>query len=126
MSNQSRLTDAELRLMDIIWDRAPVSVQGVVDALPRDLDLAYSTVLTTMRILEEKGFLTHTKEGRAFVYHPVIAREAASRSALKYVLDKFFGSKPELLVQNILGDGDISKNELAKLRQLIAEAETTK
>jgi len=121
-----RLTDAELRLMDIIWDRAPVSVQSVVDALPPDLDLAYSTVLTTMRILEEKGFLRHTKEGRAFVYHPVIAREDASRSALRYVIDRFFGSKPELLVQNILGDNDISKKELAQLKRMIAAAEDTK
>jgi predicted transcriptional regulator len=124
MNTQSKLTDAELRLMNIIWDHAPISVQGVVDALPADLDLAYSTVLTTMRILEEKGFLSHTKEGRAFVYHPVIAREDASRSALKYVLDRFFGSKPELLVQNILGDEDLSKKELAKLKKLIAEAES--
>jgi predicted transcriptional regulator len=124
MSIQAKLTDAELRLMNIIWDHAPISVQGVVDALPADLDLAYSTVLTTMRILEEKGFLRHTKEGRAFVYHPVIAREDASRSALKYVLDRFFGSKPELLVQNILGDEDLSKKELAKLKKLIAEAES--
>jgi predicted transcriptional regulator len=119
-----KLTEAELRLMNIVWDLAPVSVQGVVDALPADLDLAYSTVLTTMRILEDKGFLRHTKEGRAFVYHPVIAREDASRSALKYVLDRFFGSKPELLVQNILGGEDLSKTELAKLKRMIAEAET--
>lgn len=123
---QQRLTDAELRLMDIVWKLAPVSVQGVVDALPPDLDLAYSTVLTTMRILEEKGYLKHTKEGRAFVYSPVVAREDASRSALRHVLDKFFGSKPELLVQNMLGDGDLSKSELAKLKKLIAEAENSK
>ena len=123
MSTHAKLTDAELRLMNIIWDHEPISVQGVVDALPGDLDLAYSTVLTTMRILEDKGFLRHTKEGRAFVYHPMVAREDASRSALKYVLDRFFGSKPELLVQNILGGDDLSKKELAKLKKLIAEAE---
>ena len=124
MSIQTKLTDAELRLMNIVWDLAPISVQGVVDALPADLDLAYSTVLTTMRILEEKGFLSHTKEGRAFVYHAVIAREDASRGALKYVLDRFFGSKPELLVQNIIGGDDLSKKELAKLKKIIAEAES--
>ena len=62
------------------------------------------------------------KEGRAFVYHPEVAREDASRSALKNVIDRFFGSKPELLVQNILGGGDIGKKELAKLKKLIAEA----
>lgn len=122
-SPQPRLTDAELRLMDIIWKLAPVSVQGVVDALPADLNLAYSTVLTTMRILEEKGFLTHTKEGRAFVYSPVVERKQASRSALREVLDRFFGSKPELLVQNMIDEGDITTTELARLKQLIAAAE---
>lgn len=122
-SQQPRLTDAELRLMDIIWKLAPVSVQGVVDALPADLNLAYSTVLTTMRILEEKGFLTHTKEGRAFVYSPVVERKQASRSALREVLDRFFGSKPELLVQNMIDEGDITTKELARLKQLIAAAE---
>lgn len=121
--SQPRLTDAELRLMDIIWKLAPVPVQGVVDALPADLNLAYSTVLTTMRILEEKGFLTHTKEGRAFVYSPVVERKDASRSALREVLDRFFGSKPELLVQNMIDEGDITTNELAKLKMLIAAAE---
>lgn len=109
--------------MDIIWKLAPVSVQGVVDALPADLNLAYSTVLTTMRILEEKGFLTHTKEGRAFVYSPVVERKQASRSALREVLDRFFGSKPELLVQNMIDEGDITTKELARLKQLIAAAE---
>lgn len=109
--------------MDIIWKLAPVPVQGVVDALPADLNLAYSTVLTTMRILEEKGFLTHTKEGRAFVYSPVVERKDASRSALREVLDRFFGSKPELLVQNMIDEGDITTNELAKLKMLIAAAE---
>lgn len=121
--SQPRLTDAELRLMDIIWKLAPVPVQGVVDALPADLNLAYSTVLTTMRILEEKGFLTHTKEGRAFVYSPVVERKDASRSALREVLDRFFGSKPELLVQNMIDEGDITTKELAKLKMLIAAAE---
>ena len=121
--SQPRLTDAELRLMDIIWKLAPVPVQGVVDALPADLNLAYSTVLTTMRILEEKGFLTHTKEGRAFVYSPVVERKGGRRRALREVLDRFFGSKPELLVQNMIDEGDITTNELAKLKMLIAAAE---
>ena len=77
------LTDAELRRMKILWERGPSTVGGVVETLPEDEPLAYSTVLTTLRILEDKGYLRHEKQGRAFVYHPVVDRRAARRNALR-------------------------------------------
>ena len=78
----ANLTDAELRLMDVVWEKGEATVSEVAEALPRELGLAYNTVLTTLRILEEKGFLRHTKakEGRAFVYRAVVDREQASRT----------------------------------------------
>ena len=76
------LTDAELRLMDVLWEKASATVSDVADSLPNNPALAYSTVLTTLRILENKGFVRHTKEGRAFVYHPVVGREQARVDAL--------------------------------------------
>ena len=75
----SSLTSAELRLMDILWAKGQATVSEVVDALPPDADLAYSTVLTTLRILEEKGYLTHLKQGRAFVYAAAVERATAQR-----------------------------------------------
>ncbi len=112
------LTDAELRLMEVIWQRGASTVADVADTLPQ---LAYSTVLTTLRILEEKGYLTHTKEGRAFVYAPVVDRAEASRSAVRHLLGRFFGNRPDLLVLNMIEDEAITHDELERLKQLIRE-----
>jgi predicted transcriptional regulator len=117
------LTEAELRLMDVLWDRGAATVAEVADALPKDLDLAYNTVLTTLRILEEKGYVTHTKsdEGRAFRYEPVVGRKEASRKAVRYLVSRFFRDSPELLVLNLLENEELGEAELRRIRKLIAE-----
>jgi len=117
------LTEAEIRLMDVVWEKAPTTVAEVADALPKELGLAYNTVLTTMRILEEKGYLRHTKaeEGRAFVYSPVVGRSEAGRSALRYLVSRFFRNSPELLVLNLLEDEDLSAKELQRIRALVVK-----
>ena len=116
------LTEAELRLMEILWERRTATVNEVADALPADAPLAYSTVLTTLRILEKKGYIRHKKEGRAFVYEPMVEREQASRSALRYLLSRFFRNSPELLVLNILEDEEIDPRELERLKGLIEKS----
>ena len=117
------LTEAELRLMDVIWEKGQATVGEVAEALPRDLGLAYNTVLTTLRILEEKGYLRHTKakEGRAFVYQALVGRDEASRSAVRYLVSRFFRNSPELLVLNLLEDEELTAKELRRIRALIAE-----
>jgi BlaI family penicillinase repressor len=124
-TRSSSLTEAELRLMDVIWDKGSATVADVAEALPKELGLAYNTVLTTMRILEDKGYLEHTKpaEGRAFVYRPVVGREEASRNAVRHLISKFFRNSPELLVLNVLNDEELSETELQRIRQLVAEEE---
>lgn len=116
------LTEGELRLMDVLWDRGPSTVAEVADAL-KTLGLAYNTVLTTMRILEDKGFVQHAKpaEGRAFVYEPLVGRDEAGRHAIRYLVSRFFRNSPELLVLNMLNDEDLTVRELQKIRKLIAE-----
>jgi predicted transcriptional regulator len=115
------LTEAEWRLMDVIWRKGSATVADVAEALPKQLDLAYNTVLTTMRILEEKGYLRHSKakEGRAFLYRPVISREKASRSAVNQLLARFFGNSAEALVLNLLEDEKLSETELRRIRGLL-------
>lgn len=115
------LTEAELRLMDVIWDLGPSTVSDVAAALPKKLGLAYNTVLTTMRILEDKGYLRHEKPeaGRAFVYHPVVGRKQASRNAVRNLLGRFFSDSPGELVLNLLEDEDLSPGELARIREMI-------
>ena len=122
-TRSSNLTEAEIRLMDVIWDKGLATVAEVAETLPKELGLAYNTVLTTMRILEDKGYLRHTVEGRAFVYSPLVGREEASRNAVRHLISKFFRNSPELLVLNVLNDEDLSETELQRIRQLVAEEE---
>lgn len=117
------LTDAELRLMDILWEKGASTVSDVVEALPRRLSLAYSTVLTTLRILERKGYVTHEKHGRAFVYHPVVGRTEASRKAVRHLLSRFFDNSPELLVLNVLENEEIDSAELKRLKKMVEESQ---
>jgi predicted transcriptional regulator len=119
------LTEAELRLMDIVWDKGAATVGEVAAALPGEPGLAYNTVLTTLRILEQKGYVRHTKprEGRAFVYRAVVGRKQASRNAVRHVVRRFFANSPELLVLNLIDDGDLSEQALRNIRNLLAEGE---
>ena len=117
------LTEAELRLMDVIWEKGSATVAEVAEGLPKELGLAYNTVLTTLRILEEKGYLAHTKsdEGRKFVYQPLVDRDEAGRTAVRYLVSRFFRNSPELLVLNLLQDEDLSAREISRIKGLLAE-----
>lgn len=113
------LTEAELPIMEILWQKGSAVVTEVVEALPNS-PVVYNTVLTTLRILERKGYVRHTKEGRAFVYHPVVERSEASRKALRNVIKRFFNDSPELLILNVLEDEAIDEKELERLKKLIS------
>ncbi len=113
------LTDHELRLMEILWRKERATVADVVSALPPP-PLTYSTVLTTLRTLEQKGHVTHEEEGRAFVYQPSVHRADAAKSAIRHVLDRFFGSSPGALAVTLLDDARLSDADLAQIKQVLA------
>jgi predicted transcriptional regulator len=116
------LTAAELRLMKILWQRGESSVTDLVAAMPDSEPLAYNSVLTTVRILEQKGYVDHRQEGRAFVYRPSVAEQEASRSEVRHVLSRFFGNSRERLLLSLLGDEDVSPEELRRLKEAIRNA----
>jgi predicted transcriptional regulator len=118
----STLTEAELRLMKILWRRGESAVTDLVAALPDSEPLAYNSVLTTIRILEQKGYVEHRQEGRAFVYRACVAEDEASRSEVKHVLSRFFGNSRERLLLSLLGDEEISAAELERLKAAIESA----
>ena len=115
------LTEAELRLMDVLWQQGPSSVQQVMDALPKKSQLAYNSVLTTIRILEKKGYVRHIKDGRAHIYRPLVEREEASRSEIRHLAHRFFKNSHEMLVLNILEERGVDAEELNRLRQLLGQ-----
>jgi predicted transcriptional regulator len=116
------LTDAELRVMNVLWQKGPCSVQQVLDTLSAGLDLAYNSVLTTIRILEKKGYVEHEKDGRAHIYRPLIAREEASRSEVRHLVSRFFGSPQELLL-NLLEEQNLDATEIRRLREMLEASE---
>ncbi len=113
------LTEAELRIMNVLWQRGSGTVQQVLDSLPGRQTLAYNSVLTTIRILEKKGYVKHVKDGRVHIYVPVIERQEASRSEIHHLVSRFFKNSHEQLVLNILEDRGIDSAELARLRQML-------
>src|SRR5215470_10303740 len=118
------LTEAELRLMNVLWQRGPATVHQLLQALPRNPVLAYNSVLTTIRILEKKGYVKHAKDGRAHLYTPIVERKEASRFAIRNLVSRFFRDSHELLVLNILQDEDIDAEELKRLRELLQQSKS--
>jgi len=116
------LTDAELRLMEVLWTLGTANTNDVLKALPGDDQLAYTTVLTTLRILEEKGYLGHKKDGKSFVYFPVVDRNSVQRNTLRHVVSRFFQNSPELLVSNLIADEQLTPKHLQRLKKMIAES----
>ncbi|MGA7356731.1 MAG: BlaI/MecI/CopY family transcriptional regulator [Candidatus Cybelea sp.] len=118
----STLTEAELRLMEVLWLKEQATVAEVTAALPPP-PIAYNSVLTTMRILERKGYVKHEEAGRAFVYRPVMAREEAAGHAVGHLLSRFFDNSAGTLALRLIETERPSEGELSRLKALIEEYE---
>jgi predicted transcriptional regulator len=118
------LTEAELRLMKMLWQRGESAVGDLVAAMPDSDTLAYNSVLTTIRILEKKGYVSHRQEGRAFIYSACVAEDDASKVEVRHVLQRFFGNSREKLLLSLLGDEEITAAELERLRDAIRQNST--
>jgi len=116
------LTEAELRLMEVLWQRGQATVAEVTAALPPP-PIAYNSVLTTMRILERKGYVAHDEAGRAFIYRPLLGREEAAGHAVGHVLSRFFDKSAGSLALRLIENERPSGDELARLKALIEEYE---
>ena len=118
-SKSATLTEAELRIMNVLWEKSSATVHEVLQALSTKPVLAYNSVLTTIRILETKGYVKHLKDKRAHVYMPKIDRKDATRSEVRHLVNRFFGNSHEQLVLNILEEGSIDADELARVRKML-------
>ena len=113
----STLTDGELRLMRVLWEKGESSVGDVVQSLKERPKPAYNTVLTLLRILERKGYVIHRKDGRAFKFVPIVDKSNATRSALRTLVNRFFEGSPKLLVLNLLEDQSLTDETVSLLKQ---------
>ncbi len=118
-SRSVTLTEAELRIMNVLWERGSATVHEVLEALPAKPALAYNSILTIVRILEKKGYVKHLKDKRAHVFIPRVDRQDARRFEVRHLVSRFFGNSHELLALNVLEETSIDAEELARLRQLL-------
>lgn len=114
-----QFTDRELDVMDVLWEHGPATVAEVQGALADEL--AYTTVLTILRTLEEKGHVGHQEAGRAYRYHALVDRAVAGRSALRRLVRKVFRGSPELLLTHLVSDRRLSAQQLERMRLLLDE-----
>jgi predicted transcriptional regulator len=118
-TRSTALTDAEHRIMRVLWEHPDSTVAEIVQRMAGPARPAYNSVLTILRILERKGYVRHEKDGRAFVYSPIVDKTQARRGALSQVLSRFFNGSPSELMVDLLGHDDVNPAELAKVRSLI-------
>ncbi len=119
MTNPTEFTDRELDIMEALWDLGPATVAEVQGFL--DDELAYNTVLTMLKILEEKGHVTRRQEGRAHRYRPLVPREQASRSALERVTERLFGGSREAVLLELVDRRGLTEDEIRRMRDLLDE-----
>ncbi len=116
-SNQ--LTDVEQRILEVLWKEGEASVKDIAQALSEEKQTAYTTAQTMCKILEEKGYAEYRKEGRAFIYRAKISQKEARQGALTSLLNRFFGSSPELLAQHLMEESNINLDDLQSLQDQI-------
>lgn len=120
------LTEGEQRIMEVLWKLGEASVQQVTDALAASGPIAYTTSLTMLRILHEKGYVECRKESKAHVYVPSVTRDAVRSTAIKQLLRRFFDDSPDALAQHLVRDSQIDLHELDRLNAQVAEARKTR
>lgn len=107
--------------MNVLWARGSGTVQQVLDSITEKPVLAYNSVLTTIRVLEKKGYLKHLKDGRAYVYTPLVGQKEATRSEIRHLVSRFFRNSHEQLVLNVLEEQGVGADEIARLREMLVQ-----
>jgi predicted transcriptional regulator len=113
------LTDAELRIMDVLWRLGTATVNDIQRDLGARYELAYTTVLTTVQVLETKGYVSHVAKGRAYVYKPKVPRDQSQRSAIRHLVTRWFDDSPNALLMNVIEDHDLSPDEVSALMRVL-------
>ncbi len=116
------LTRQELQIMKVVWEHGAATVKEVCDVISQKKATAYTTILTLMGILEDKGALTHIRSGRAYIYRPLLSRHQATKNQIRDLITRFFDGKPEKLVENIL-DNEVTPEQLASIRNMLQSHE---
>ena len=115
----TRPSDLELQILSVLWRRGPSTVRQVLHAMPDGKKRAYTTILSTMQVMEKKKLVTHTAEGLAHVYRPAVSKRRIVKPLLRNLITTVFGGSASAALQHLLTDADVSDEELAEIRALI-------
>ena len=120
---QLKPTEAELNILNILWEREPATVREVYEVLSRDKSIGYTTVLKTMQIMDEKGLVERDRHGKAHVYCAKLKQKEAQRNFVVNLLDKVFGGSAKQLVLQALESQPASIEEMKEIREILKQAE---
>lgn len=112
-------SDMEMQVLSVLWDSGPLTARDVLERLPDRKDRAYTTVLSIMQVMEKKGLLTHSMEGRANVYKPAVTRKQVMKPFVRSLVQNVFGGSPARALQHLLEDETVDADQLAAIRELI-------
>ena len=115
------LTEVELELMTVLWQRGEATVREVLDGLPPTRRLAYTSVSTVLRILEQKKLVRSRKDGKAHIYRPEVSKAAYEARSVRHLVDKVFDGAPSAMVMRLLDEAELSRDELEQLRRRLEE-----
>ena len=122
-AHSDQLTPLELMVMKILWETGPAPVSEVHQRIQSNRTLAYNTVQTVLSILHRKGKVKRETRDRAYIYSPAVSQERAAGQALKDMVDRLFGGRPEELVLSMIRSRQLSVEKLAELQQMVEDAE---
>lgn len=116
-----RPSDFELQVLGLLWEHGPLTARQVLEKLPDKKPRAYTSVLSVMQVMEKKGLLTHTADGKTHIYKPKVARSRVLGGMMKRMVNLVFGGKPAAVLQSLLDDEPLSPDDLAEMRRLLEE-----
>lgn len=121
-----RLGELQLEIMKVLWAQPACTVARMHETVGKERQLAYTTIATMLRKMEERGLVTHETEGRTFLYHPAVDEQSVTKNMSEHLLDRLFEGSLADLVSHLLITRDVSQAELAKIEKLIAERKKAK
>jgi len=119
-------SDLELQILGVLWAQGPSGVRDVLANMPDGKARAYTTILSSLQVMEKKGLVTHRQEGQGYIYRPVVQKQRVLGTLVKQLLTNVFGGRPSAAMQYFIAESDCSPEELAQLRRLIDDAEQHK
>lgn len=117
-----RPSELELQVLSVLWERGPLSVREILDAMPDGKQRAYTTILSVLQVMEKKKLVSHKRQGQSHVYHPLVERQQVLRPMFREMLRNVFGGSPAQAVQYLLDSSRPDADELAQIQQLIEDA----